>query len=143
MEANKSFRNKYDKEWYKNLNKSKLTPPDNVFGVVWSFLYLFMFIAFLLVVLETKKSNYDKNVLNLSITFFVIQLFFNLAWTQLFFRMKNPKLALIDIILTIIFTALTIYYFYQVNYIAAALLVPYFIWISFASYLNVYIVLKN
>ena len=143
MEATKSLRNKYDKDWYKNLNKSKLTPPDYVFGIVWSFLYLFMFIAFLLVVLETKKSNYDKKIFNLSVTFFSIQLFFNLAWTQLFFRMKNPKGSLIDIILTIKFTALTIYYFYQINYIAAALLVPYFIWISFASYLNLHIVLKN
>ena len=143
MEATKSLRNKYDKDWYKNLNKSKLTPPDYVFGIVWSFLYLFMFIAFLLVVLETKKSNYDKKIFNLSVTFFSIQLFFNLAWTQLFFRMKNPKVSLIDIILTIKFTALTIYYFYQINYIAAALLVPYFIWISFASYLNLHIVLKN
>lgn len=143
MEASKSFKNKYDKEWYKNLNKSKLTPPDNVFGIVWSILYLFMFIAILLVVLETKKATYDSTLVTLSVSFFSIQLFFNLAWTQLFFKMKNPKLALIDIALTIIFTVLTIYYFYQVNYIAAFLLVPYFLWISFASYLNVYIVLKN
>ena len=75
MEASKSFKNKYDKEWYKNLNKSKLTPPDNVFGIVWSILYLFMFIAILLVVLETKKDTYDSTLVTLSVSFFSIQLF--------------------------------------------------------------------
>ena len=135
---------KYDNDdWYKNLKKSKLTPPDYVFGIVWSFLYILMFIAFLLVLLEMKKPNYDKNLIGLSVAFFLIQLFFNLSWTTLFFKIKKPKLALIDIALTIIFTAITIYYFYQVNYIAAFLLVPYFVWISFASYLNLYIVIKN
>lgn len=141
---NSQSQSKYDKDdWYKNLKKSKLTPPDYVFGIVWSFLYILMFIAFLLVVLEMKKPHYDKNLISLSVAFFLIQLFFNLSWTTLFFTMKKPKLALIDIALTIIFTAITIYYFYQVNYIAAFLLVPYFLWISFASYLNLYIVIKN
>ena len=135
---------RFDKEdWYKNLKKSKLTPPDYVFGIVWSFLYILMFIAFLLVVLEMKKPDYDKNLINLSVVFFLIQLFFNLSWTTLFFSLKKPKLALFDIALTIIFTGITIYYFYQVNYIAAYLLIPYFLWISFASYLNLYIVIKN
>ena len=77
------------------------------------------------------------------IIFFGIQLFLNLIWSNIFFKQKNPKLALLDLILIIIFTIITIIQFYKISIYAAYLLIPYILWLLFALYLNVYIVTNN
>ena len=78
-----------------------------------------------------------------ALVYFMIQLFFNLIWTKLFFSLKKPILALIDIILILIFTLITYYKFSKISKTASLLLLPYIIWLSFALYLNIYIVLYN
>ena len=57
--------------------------------------------------------------------------------------MKKPLVALVDIYLVVIFIALTIYYFYPIDKLSALILIPYFLWCCFASYLNLYIVVFN
>ena len=78
-----------------------------------------------------------------AVTFFCIQLAFNLIWTTLFFKQKKPLLALLDIGVILLFTLLTYEKFLKVSKFAAYLLIPYIVWISFAGYLNLYIVLNN
>ena len=124
--------------WYKNLNKSRLTPPSWVFGVVWPILYILMTISFL-IVQNNKKCYPFCNQL----VYFIIQLGFNLIWTTLFFKMKRPLWALIDLILTMIFTFITYYQFNTISKLGSYFLLPYMIWITFAFYLNLYIVMNN
>lgn len=124
--------------WYENLNKSTLTPPSWVFGVVWPILYLLMTLSFLIVQNNKKCYPFCNELL-----YFIIQLFFNLIWTTLFFKMKCPLFALIDLILTFIFTFITYYKFNTISKLGSYLLLPYIIWMSFAFYLNLYIVMNN
>ena len=116
--------------WYLSLNKSELNPPGYVFGIVWPILYLLMMIS---AVLSYKK------VFNL----FIIQLIFNAAWSWLFFRFKMPWFSLLDIFLLIGLNSYILKLMYEENKIAFILFIPYVLWITFASYLNLYIVINN
>jgi len=129
----------YKDNWYNNIGKSKLNPPSWVFGVVWPILYALMAASFILILMNKKN---DKTFI-LGMIMFSLQFIFNIVWTQIFFKLHKPKWALLDLYLTIIFTGLTIYFFNMIYPLSAYLLVPYFIWICFASYLNLYIVLNN
>ena len=126
------------KEWYNSLKKSKITPPNYVFPIVWSILYTLMGIAFYMIYMNKKCVGFC-----IPLIIFLIQLFFNLIWTTLFFKYRLFKLALLDTGLIIIFTIITIKYFYNISKNAAYLLIPYICWLSLAFYLNLYIVIKN
>ena len=123
--------------WYYNLTKPPLAPPDWIFPPVWSILYFSMLVALLLYLFkpsQNKKSGY---------IYFIAQLFLNLLWAPVFFYLKNMFLALIVIILLDIFVILTIKSFYKVSKISSLILIPYLIWILFATYLNIgYLVLN-
>ena len=123
--------------WYNSLKKSNLTPPSYIFGIVWPILYILIFLSF--IVRFYKK----KNMNDLGLLFFVLQMVCNLIWSRLFFTYQKLRWALFDLILTIIFTGLTIYYFNKKSKLSAYLLIPYMIWICFALYLNIYIVINN
>jgi benzodiazapine receptor len=129
--------NKYSRDWYKNLKQSLLTPPSYIFPIVWTILYIMIAISGF-----SYIKNNSKDVYGISI--FFIQLFFNIIWPYLFFNKKNPKLALIDLSLLWSTLLLTIIQFFKnKNNFSAYLLVPYFIWVTFAGYLNSYIVINN
>lgn len=123
--------------WYYNLTKPPLAPPDWIFPPVWSILYFSMLVALLLYLFkpaQNKKSDY---------IYFIAQLFLNLLWAPVFFYLKNMFLALIVIILLDIFVILTIKSFYKVSKISGLILIPYLIWILFATYLNIGYLLLN
>lgn len=123
--------------WYPFLNKPELTPPDIVFPIAWSILYLCMGISVGLIIIS--RSTEKKGLIGL----FAAQLFFNFAWSFLFFYFRNPFWGLIDIvILNILVTAYTVKS-YPVNKVSSILFWPYLIWIYFATYLNAYILLNN
>ena len=122
-------------EWYKSLKKSNLTPPDYLFGIVWPILYLMIFTS-----IGINIYNYHDFCLNCPITFFSLQLVFNLIWATIFFRYKKKLLGLIDLLLVIIFT---IIYMTKVNNLSLYLMIPYLCWVSFAFYLNFYIYYFN
>lgn len=124
--------------WYKSLNKAPWTPPSYVFGIVWPILYVLMGISFLLVWKNKKCFPYCS-----PLTYFLIQLGFNLIWTTLFFVMKKPLLALLDICLIIYFAMQTYNKFIKIHRLAAYLLVPYLLWLLLAFSMNFYIVLMN
>ena len=88
-------------EWYTTLNKAPWTPPGWVFGVVWSILYCFMTLSFLLVWTNKKCYPFCKELV-----YFFIQLFFNLMWTPIFFEYQMPQLALLDLMATYLFCLL-------------------------------------
>ena len=125
-------------KWYFKLNKSKLTPPNWVFGVVWPILYILMLISLIIVWTDSKCAPFC-----MAIVLFFIQLFFNIMWTRVFFSEKNIKLSLFILISTLFFTIFTFIAFYYINKIGAYLLIPYILWLSFAFYLNWYIVKHN
>ena len=116
--------------WYLSLNKSELNPPSYVFGLVWPILYIFMMVSAFLA---------HKKIFSL----FTVQLFFNAIWSWLFFRFQMPLVALLDIYLLIVINIYILNLMYKENKLAFFLFVPYVLWISFASYLNLFIVINN
>lgn len=125
-------------DWYKNLNKAPFSPPGYVFGVVWPILYTLMAISTYLVWTNKKCHPYCS-----AITYFNIQLFFNIIWTTLFFKLNMPILALMDIILIFGFVLLTFKKYFEINRFAAYILIPYIIWLCLAFTLNLYIIIHN
>lgn len=123
--------------WYPTLNKSDLTPPNFVFPIAWSILYLFMGISIGLIL----NMNHRKRKSLIKI--FVLQLFLNFMWSISFFYFHSPLAGIVNIILleiVIIYYTLRVY---PVRKISALLFVPYVLWVSFATYLNFYIFFYN
>ena len=116
--------------WYLTLNKSQLNPPSYIFGLVWPILYILMIVSAFL--------TYRK-----VFSVFLIQLIFNAAWSWLFFRFQMPLVALFDIYILIIINIYLLYLMYKESKIGFLLFIPYVLWISFASYLNLFIVINN
>lgn len=125
--------------WYKYLEKSKLTPPDWVFSVVWPLLYASIIAYYVLMILYTSCFDFHCTPLIL----FTIQMCLNFLWPAVFFRYQKPKPAFIIILLMIGLTYATIYYSSLININYTCILIPYALWITFASYLNGYIVVYN
>ena len=116
--------------WYQSLTKSELNPPGYVFGIVWPILYLLMGIT-------AWRTFYTiKNL-------FYIQLFFNAIWSWLFFSFHLPVISLVDIWILIFINIKILFMILKQDKIAAFLYTPYIVWLLFASYLNLFIVLNN
>tara|TARA_B100001778_G_scaffold178681_1_gene146981 strand:- start:120 stop:566 length:447 start_codon:yes stop_codon:yes gene_type:complete len=116
--------------WYQGLIKSDLNPPGYVFGIVWPILYLFMGI--------TAWRNIDTIKID-----FYIQLFLNAIWSWLFFSFQLPLIALFDIWLLIFINIKILFIVSKQDKVGAILYAPYILWLFFASYLNVFIVINN
>ena len=121
--------------WYSALVKPPLTPPDTLFGPVWTLLYALMATAAFLVWREGRVQKKKRDVRRALIAF-AVQLGLNLVWSPFFFGLQDPQLALIDILALLTAIVWTIILFRRVSIVAAWLLVPYLLWVSFATYLN-------
>ena len=126
------------KLWYNQLVRSKLSPPNYVFGMAWTILYTVLAISFYMLISDKKCVGICK-----PIPFFVIQMIFNLMWTTIFFKFRMIRTALACTLLIIYFTILTYTEMIKINVAAARLLIPYLLWLSFAFYLNFFIVVNN
>lgn len=113
-------------------NKPPLVPPGQVFPIVWTILYALMGIAFYLVL----NAQPDKQNLKIAKLIFYVQLFFNFIWSIFFFRFQQCKIAFVIICLLIFTIVLNIIVFGRIHRLAGYLLVPYFLWVAFALYLN-------
>lgn len=123
--------------WYETIRKPGWNPPNRLFGPVWTVLYILMGIAAALVWhsnLPNKKT---------ALILFAVQFLLNILWSYIFFGMHNILLAFADILLLSVMIAITIAWFLKINKVAAWLLLPYFMWVSFASTLNFSIYLLN
>ncbi len=116
--------------WYTSLDKSDLNPPGYVFGIVWPILYILMMISAFL--------SYEKIYI-----VFNIQLVLNAAWSWLFFKFQMPLVSLLDIYLLIALNIFILMLMFKESKLAFLLFIPYVVWISFASYLNLFIVINN
>lgn len=117
--------------WYATIQKPSFNPPNWIFGPVWTVLYIMMGVALGLVWSGATKLPKQK-----AYAFFITQLVLNGVWSILFFAMENPPLAMADIALLLVFIVLTIKAFFPISKLAAYLLIPYLLWVSFASVLN-------
>lgn len=117
--------------WYAGLNKPPLTPPNWVFGPVWTLLYTLMGIAAWLVWKRAAQWQVWPALL-----FFCLQLALNVLWSALFFGLQNPGLALVEITALWLMILATTAAFWQVSAAAGALLLPYLAWVGFAAVLN-------
>ena len=124
--------------WYPTLTKPSWTPPDWIFGPVWSCLYIMIAIAGWLIY-RTKHSHKRTTAL----IFYGSQLALNFIWSFLFFSLRSPLLGLIDIVLLCVLVSLTIIKAWQVRPFASLLLFPYLIWVMYATSLNIGIWLLN
>lgn len=125
--------------WYATLVKPSFSPPNWIFGPVWTLLYLCMGIAAYLV----WRRGLKKQAVKTALVWFSVQLAFNFLWSLIFFGLQQPLLALVDIIALWIAILITMIKFYPLSKPAAYLLVPYLLWVSFASLLNLSIVILN
>lgn len=124
--------------WYATLTKPALNPPNWIFGPVWTILYICMGVAVFLVWsswAETPEGGEKKKKRN-ALIIFDVQLALNVLWSVLFFGLHSPFAAFLEIIVLWCMIAWTIIVFYPISRAAAYLLVPYILWVSFASYLN-------
>ncbi|MFB6112662.1 MAG: TspO/MBR family protein [Halodesulfurarchaeum sp.] len=119
-------------DWYSTLRQPALTPPDWVFGPVWTLLYAMMGVSLALVWRE-RRSRAAKIGLGL----FLLQLGLNVSWSLVFFGERNPYGGLLVILALVGALLFTIVAFFRVDRRAAILLVPYLLWVIFATYLNV------
>jgi len=122
-----------------DIGKASFAPPNWIFGPDWIILYFLMGVS-LYIVWENELKSKSRKVF---FTVFGIQLILNALWSLLFFGLKSPLLGLVDIILLDIMVIFTIIYSKSISKLAAILLVPYLVWIIFASILNFAIFLLN
>jgi len=125
--------------WYATLNKPPFAPPNWIFGPVWTLLYFLMGVAFYLI----WKQGWKKKKVKTAGMYFLAQLALNFIWSPIFFGLRAPLLGLIVIVAMWALIAMTMKKFYPLSKWAAYLLVPYLLWVSFASILNAAIVLIN
>jgi len=120
--------------WYQTLVKSPYTPPDAVFGIVWPILYVILAITGWAIYTAPPKKNKQ-----LIFILFSIQMLINWSWTPVFFGLQAVGIALFLLILLVILTIFLFLLCLKFKPWIAYLLIPYLLWISFASYLNAYI----
>ncbi|MDH4069682.1 MAG: tryptophan-rich sensory protein [Ignavibacteria bacterium] len=125
------------KTWYLTLAKPWFTPPGWVFGPAWILLYLLMGIALYLVWQKTGSLKTPAAIM------FFVQLGLNGAWSLIFFGLRSPFWGLIEITFLLGAIAGTVVLFWRVTPAAGVLLVPYLLWVSFATVLNFSIWLMN
>ena len=127
-----------DLTWYNTLNKPAFTPPSWVFAPAWTVLYLMIFLSFMIFIMT--KTTQDKT---LGVGLFLVQLILNFLWSPVFFYWKNITLSFVIIILLLGFLLMTIINFYKISKWSAILLIPYFLWICYATYLNYGFMMMN
>lgn len=125
--------------WYASLNKPFFGPPNWIFGPMWTLLYILMAIALYLV----WKKEAPKPEKTKAMVLYAMQLTLNALWSVIFFGMREPAIALAEIVmleLTIILTARS---FSKISTASGRLLLPYIAWVGFATVLNLSIVVLN
>lgn len=119
------------KGWYSTIIKPSWNPPSWIFGPVWTMLYALMGTAGAMIWNQ-------KNLPGAKLALFVYgaQLVLNALWSMIFFGLKNPGLAFLEIIILLLMILVTTILFWKINPVAGALMIPYILWVSFATYLN-------
>lgn len=125
--------------WYQYLNKPFFSPPNWIFGPVWTALYFLMGVSVYLVWTKSPVKKEAKKALN----YFLIQLGLNFLWSIVFFNLRSPMLAFLVILALLYFIYKSCESFSKISKPAGQLLIPYLAWVSFASILNLSIIILN
>lgn len=125
--------------WYASLNKPFFNPPNWVFGPVWTLLYTMMGVSLFIMWKKGIKGKKERYAIQM----FFLQLFLNFLWSFVFFGLEQPLGAFIVILLLWGAIFYTIMLFKKIDKTAAQLLIPYIAWVSFATLLNLFIVILN
>ena len=128
----------YSSVWYDSLIKPTFQPPAWIFTPVWIILYGTLFTALILYSLTITQKNKTKGFI-----LFIIHMFFNLLWSPVFFMLHKIDIALVIIFIMIITVVLMVIQFFRVSKLAGFILLPYFVWLMFATYLNFQIWVLN
>lgn len=124
--------------WYSTINKPSFNPPNWLFAPVWTLLFILIGISFYLV------WNKDfGNIKSWALLIYGANLALNLLWSLLFFGLRKPYLALIEIVILWFVILGNIIVFYRISRTAGLLLIPYLLWVTFASFLNYNIYILN
>lgn len=121
------------------IDKPPLAPPQWLFPVVWTILYILMGVASYLVY-KSKAPSAEKTV---ALTFYAIQLVFNFVWSLIFFNLENYLLAFVWLCALWLLIVITTVRFFAINKAAGWLMLPYILWVTFAGYLNYAIYMLN
>ena len=124
--------------WYQGLVKPSFQPPNWVFGPAWTVLFILMATAAWRVWRRPATAERRRGI-----TLYLVQMIPNLAWSVLFFGLRMPRAALIDIVILWFLILATVTVFSLVERSAGWLLVPYLVWVAFAATLNAGIVVLN
>lgn len=125
--------------FYNGLNQPPLAPPGIVFPIVWTILYALMGISAYLIYDSEDISGERSEALGI----YAAQLFVNFMWSIVFFRFEKPEAAAVVIILLAVLVAAMILKFRKISPAAAYLNIPYLLWVIFAAYLNIGVVVLN
>lgn len=120
--------------WYASLEKPTINPPNWIFSPVWIFLYLLMGVTLYLL-----WQNLPKKEARVGLIFFAIQLGLNILWSVIFFGLKLPMVAFVEIIILWFFILLTMIKSSRVSKASVYLLLPYILWVNFAAVLNFFL----
>lgn len=121
--------------WYASLIKPPFNPPNWLFAPVWTLLFLMMAVSAFLI----WNRGLQQGKIKAALAVFGIQLLLNVLWSILFFGFLSPLSALIEIIFLWLAILFTIILFFRIDRLAGWLLIPYILWVSFASVLNFFI----
>ena len=125
--------------WYASLVKPLFNPPNRIFGPVWLTLYTLMGISAFIVL----SQGWERKEVKTALFIFAGQLVLNSLWSVIFFGLRSPLFAFVEILVLWVFIVLTIYYFYKISKFAGLILLPYLLWVSFAAVLNLSIAILN
>jgi len=125
-------------EWYAQLDKPALTPPGIVFPIAWTVLYVCIGVALYLFLIATPR-----HARRIPLAIFATQLVLNGLWSWIFFGLHAVGAALVEIVALWLAIAATAIVFRRTSPTAAKLLVPYLVWVTFATYLNAAIWISN
>ena len=126
--------------WYERLTKPRFNPPNWIFGPVWTVLYLMIGYSGYLIYAQDNGFA-EKHTLAWGVYF--TQLCLNYAWTPVFFGFKWLFTSVVVIVLMAMTISVNILLFFEIQTTAGLLLVPYLIWVSFATYLTISIWMLN
>ena len=125
--------------WYATLDKPSFTPPNWLFAPAWITLYLLMGISAFIV----WRKGLDSRPIQVALMVFLAQLILNALWSVVFFGLQSPLYGVVVIIALWIAILFTILNFYKISTAAAIILLPYILWVSFATVLNISIWILN
>lgn len=123
---------------YTSFVKPPLSPPGWLFGIVWPVLYLLMAIAAYIIYQTPKTAERSK-----ALVLYWVQLLVNFLWPIVFFRFERYWASVAIILLLDVLVLMTTIWFYNIKKIAGYLMIPYLLWILFATYLNIGVAILN